>query len=93
MNGYLALMFCKPEGLRSYAPEVMAAIQRVAGTNFKRGESAAHVTTIAFRSDKEESAIVKAFLDLWRPEQRTWVLPLERSVLIDKALTEWAKKE
>lgn len=92
MNGYLALMFCKPADLRSYAPEVMAAIQQVAGANFKRVESAAGVTAIAFRTDKDSEAIVKAFRDLWRPESRTWVLSLDDPLLVDRALMEWVRK-
>lgn len=91
MNGYLALMFCSPQDLRSYAPDVMKVIQQVAGTNFKRGESAAHVTAIAFRSDKSPADISKAFQDLWRREQRTWVLPLDQPLLIDKALMDWSR--
>jgi hypothetical protein len=93
MDGYLALMFCNQQDLRSYAPDVMEVIQRVAGTSFKRGASAAGMTAIAFRSDKDEATIKKAFQDLWRPEQRTWVLPLDRPVLIDQALMEWVRKE
>lgn len=92
MNAYLALMFCAQADLRSYAPEVAAVIQRVAGTNLKRAESAAGVSAIAFRTDMDDAAVMRAFQPLWRPEQRTWVLSLDRPVLIDSALMQWVSK-
>jgi hypothetical protein len=94
MKAFVALMFCKQQDLRSYAPEVLAAVKRVAGDNFKYGEAAAGVVAIAFRSDEETGFIVRVFRDLWRPEQRTWVLPLDEPppVLIDNALMAWARK-
>lgn len=91
MKPYLALMFCTQNDLRLYAPEVLKVIQQVAGTNLKRAESAANVTAIGFKSDRDEAFILRAFQDLWRPEMRTWVLPLDSPVLIDRALMAWAK--
>ena len=92
MPAYVCLMFCKKEDLKSYGVEVVAAIRSVAGAKFKYGEAAAGVVAIAFVTDREWSTITRAFRDLWRPEQRCWVLALEGDMMIDNALLDWSLK-
>lgn len=87
MNSYIALMFCKKEDLPSYGREVMDAIRAVAGSKSKYAEGAAGVVAVGFKTDKDWDFIRRAFGDLWRAEQRTWVLPLldDEPMVIDKA--------
>ncbi len=91
MNSFLALMFCKPADIRSYAVEVRDAIKSIAGERLKYGEGGAGITAIAFMSDKSLSEAYKPFKDLWRSEQRTWVVPLDDQCLIDRALMDWVR--
>ena len=93
MKAFLALMFCKPQDVRTYALEVRTAIKSVAGDRMKYGEGGAGMTAIAFKSDLPVADVCKAFLPLWRAEQRTWVMSLEEQCLIDKALMTWAHSE
>ena len=92
MPAYVVLMFCTKEDLKSYGIEVATAIKSIAGARFKCGEGAAGIVAIAFATDKEWSIIARTFRDLWRPEQRCWVLPLEGDMMIDKALIDWSLK-
>jgi hypothetical protein len=88
---YLALMYCSSEDLKPYGREVLSAIEGVAGREYKRGESAAQVTSIAFKSDQDEETIKRAFLPLWRPHQQTWVIALNRPLVIGEALMKWVQ--
>jgi hypothetical protein len=96
MKPYLCLMFCKQEELRTFAKEVAEVLQRVAGSNIKRAESAAGVTAVAFISSWPSDRLHSAFWDLWRREQRVWVLPLSSrqgsNLMIDLAIMEWVRK-
>lgn len=93
MKAYLAIVFAKHAAEnQSYLAEVAAAIKSVAGNNLKRGENAASLTTIAFLTDKDDEFIRKIFLDLWRPENRTWVVPMDEPVLADKSIMDWIRK-
>lgn len=93
MNAYMALIFCSKADLRSYGREVSDTIASLAGTRVKRSESTEHVVAVAFATSRPRTDVVKAFKDLWRPEQRTWVMPLEDPVLIDKSIMDWAKRQ
>jgi hypothetical protein len=92
MQAYLALIFAKQEESRSYLLEVATAIKSVAGNNFKYGEGTASMAAIAFLSDKDSKIIRKVFDDLWRPEQRTWLIRLDSPVMIDRAIMNWVRK-
>lgn len=93
MKSYLALMFAKPEDISTYGKEVAAAIKKISGGRMKYAEGGAGVVAIGFATGENWSVISRAFHDLWRPEQRTWVLPLDEASLVDKALLDWAKKQ
>lgn len=92
MKPYLAVVFAKQEESRAYLAEVAAAIKSVAGSNMKYGEGAASVAAIAFLTEKDSDSINKAFKDLWRQEQRTWVFPLDSPIMIDAKLMDWVRK-
>lgn len=95
MAAYAAFIFAKQQDNISYMKDVAAVIKTLAGANFKRAESAAAITTLAFITQADRAAVTKAFLPLWRPEQRVWVFPLDgepKPILIDKALMEWVRK-
>lgn len=92
MKPYLAVVFAKQLDSRSFLAEVAAAIKSVAGANMKYGDAAASVAAIAFITDKDAKVIHKAFADLWRPEQRVWVFPIESPIMVDKALMDWIRK-
>jgi hypothetical protein len=92
MKAYLAVVFAKQSESRAYLLEVAIAIKSVAGMNLKYGEAAASVAAIAFLSDESETSIRRAFKDLWRVEQRTWIFPLESPVMVDAKLMEWVRK-
>jgi hypothetical protein len=90
MKAYLALTFADQKESRNYLAEVGAVVKAIAGDNFKRGAGAASVVAVAFLTDKDRSEICDAFKPLWRPEQRTWVLPLDQALLMDASLKDWA---
>ena len=93
MKAYLAIVFSKQTAENTtYFLEVAAAIKTIAGNNWKRGESLSATTTIAFLTSKDEEFIRRTFHDLWRPEQRTWVVPLDSPVLMDKSIMDWVRK-
>lgn len=94
MKTYIALMFAKPEDIKTYGQEVAAAIKDLSAGNMKLAEGGAGVVAVGFASDKDFRVIARVFQDLWRPEQRTWVLPLEPgSSFADKSILEWASKQ
>ena len=94
MKGYIVLMYCAEKDLRSYAPEVLTAIESVAGKRYKYAEGASGVVTIGMATDKAWADVFKAFTPLWRKEQRCWVFPApEEHVLMDKALLDWFRKQ
>lgn len=93
MKTYVALMFAKPEDISTYGKEVAAAIRSVAGGRMTYVEGGAHMVAIGFATNMEEELIRRAFAKLSRPEQRTWVLPLDSAVHVDQALMDWAKKQ
>lgn len=86
-------MFAKPEDISTYGKEVAAAIKSVAGSRMTYVEGGAHMVAIGFATNMEEDLIRRAFVKLSRPEQRTWVLPLDSAVHIDQALVDWARKQ
>ena len=95
MAAYVAFILAKQSDSLSYMKEVADAIRTVAGSNFKRGESAAGITAIAFVTSLDRRATLKALEHLWRQEHRLWVLPLDsdpKPLLIDKALMTWVDK-
>lgn len=93
MKPYIALVFCKAEDLKSYGAEVVAAIRSVAGDRMKYSEGTSHMAAIGFATDRSADDIHRAFEPLWRREQRTWVLPIESPVMIDKAIMEWHRRQ
>ncbi len=93
MKRYVALMFCKREDVSSYAREVATAIKQVAGDRMKYSEGGAGMAAIGFATDMPVDQIRRVFSDLWRHEQRTWVLSLENPVMIDTAIMEWARRQ
>jgi hypothetical protein len=93
MKAYVALMFAKPEDIGPYGREVANVIKTISGGRMQFAEGGALITAIGFATNQSEAAIQQAFVKLHRPEQRTWVLPLDGAVYIDKALTDWAKKQ
>jgi hypothetical protein len=86
-------MFAKPEDIGTYGKEVATVIRSLAGGRMQYVEGAAHMVAIAFATNKEEELIRRTFSKLSRPEQRTWVLPLDQAVHIDQALMDWARKQ
>lgn len=93
MKAYLALMLAKKEDLATYGKEVADIIKGLSGGKMTYAEGAAGVVVIGFASNKDESVIRRSFQDLWRAEQRTWVLPLDSPLLIDQKLMDWARRQ
>lgn len=93
MKPYIALVFCKAEDLKSYGAEVVAAIRSVAGDRMKYSEGTSHMVAIGFATDRAVADIQRAFEPLWRPEQRTWVLPLDEPVMVDRAIMDWLRRQ
>lgn len=96
MAAYVAFVLAHEKDSISYMREVADAIKKLSGNNFKRGESAAAITAIAFITDRDRAATHMALSHLWRPEQRLWVLPLDSDpgpLLIDKKLMVWVRKQ
>ena len=95
MAAYVAFIFTNQTDNLSYMKEVAEAIKALAGSNLKRGESAAGMTAIAFVTNSDRATTLKALEHLWRTEQRLWVLPLDsepKPLLIDKALMTWIER-
>ena len=93
MKQFVALMFCRPQDVSSYGREVAAAIKQVAGGRMKYSEGGAGMAAIGFATDKPVEEIRRVFSDLWRREQRTWVLSLENPIMVDNAIMQWARRQ
>ena len=94
-SSYIVLIFADAASAASYLREVAETVRAVSAGQMKRAESAPGITALAFVTDKDRAATMRALEPLWRMEQRLWVLPLDSDpppLFIDKAIADWARK-